>query len=56
MPRSGPIIVDNGIFCVSGITTLIGGSFAPIFPIKIDTCGRAINENVGDVLKSFAYY
>ena len=34
---------------------LIGGPFAPIFPIKIDTWRLAINENVDVFLKDFAF-
>ena len=53
VPHSWPIIVNNANLMALAKNMLIEGSFAPIFPIKIDTCGRCINENVSDVLKSF---
>ena len=46
---------DNAILLTFYINMLIEGSFAPIFPIKIDTCRLSINENADGLLKDFAF-
>ena len=55
VPRSWPIIVDNANLMALANNMLIEGSFAPIFPIKIDIWWLAINENEDVFLKDFAF-
>ena len=50
------IKVYNANLMASAINLMIEGSFAPIFPIKIDTWWLAINKNEGGFLKDFAFW
>ena len=56
MSRRWPKTVDNANLIASANKMLVGASFAPTFPIKIDNWWLAINENEDDFLKDCSFW